>query len=354
MTAESLRYALGVSAAAALLAGCGALPLSSSKGPAVAQLPVNAVPETKTLPVPANHGTSWMEAGAAKHDLLYVTDGAANVYVYTYPQGRHVGTLTGFISPLGECTDAAGDVFIVSSNGGKGSLQSAIITEYAHGGKKPILTLTVSQAGSGCTVDPSTGNLAVAGSWDYYGQYLGAVSTYTASGEQLVTIYTRSFNAFSMCGYDAQGNLYLSSEAGSHEEDLVRLPADTSDGFQAISVNEPLYAYHAPVSVQWDGTYVTVSSTPDRSPIKLYRLSISGNSATVVGTTILSSRSNFRKTSQVWIQGNSVVDADYFKGDAGIDRWTYPRAAKPERVLPNSIRASLYGVAISPAGNKEK
>jgi len=353
MTAESLRHVLGVSAAAAVLAGCGAIRQAQDD----TQLPVNPQSqafEATTQPAPGDHSTSWMDAGAAKHDLLYVTDGVANVHVYTYPQGRHVGTLTGFISPLGECVDAAGDVFIVSSNGGKGSSQSAVVTKYAHGGTKPIETLTASQEGSGCAIDPSTGDLAVAGNWDYYGQYRGAVSTYTSSGEGLVTIYTRQFNAFSLCGYDTQGNLYLSSEAGSHQENLVRLPADTNDGFQAISVNEPLYSYHAPVSVQWDGTYVTVSSTPDRSPVKLYRLSISGSSATVVGTTRLRSKSNLRRTSQVWIQGNGVVDADYLKGNAGIDRWAYPDAAKPERILPNSIRASLYGVTISPARSKDQ
>ena len=289
-----------------------------------------------------------MDAGAAAHDLLYVTDGVANVYVYTYP-GQHVGTLAGFIKPLGECVDAPGDVFIVSSTGGKRSSQSAIITEYAHGGKKPMETLKAPQLGSGCAIDPSTGNLAVAGSWDDYGEYYAALSLFTkgSEGSGPSTTYAKSFNAFSLCGYDPQGNLYLSSESNSQEEDLVRLPADSGDGFELISVGEPLYDYNAPVSVQWDGKYVTVSSAPYHAPVKLYRLSISGSSAKVVGTTTLSSKSNVDKTSQVWIQGKSVVDADYLKGKAGIDRWAYPDAAKPQPVVPNSIHASLYGLAIS-------
>lgn len=328
---------------AATLAGCG-----GSQSPIAGTEPM---PRSIKVATRADDGRSWMNADAARHDLLYATDGVSNVYVYTYPQGRHVGTLTGFIDPRGECVDAAGDVYVVSSNGGKGSAQSAIVKEYAHGSKKPMETLMANHSGSGCAVDPGTGDVAVVGSWDYYGEYLGALSTYTKSGEGIITTYTRSFNAFSFCSYDDQGNLYLSSVRGSNDEVLARLPADTNEGLEPINVSVALYSYNAPVSVQWDGTHVTASSTPYRSPVKLYRLSILGSSATVVGTTTLGSRSNVRKTSQVWIQGKSVVDADYFKRLVGIDQWAYPRAARPRHVVPNSVHGSLYGLTISLASH---
>ena len=296
---------------------------------------------------------SWMDPSAARGDLLYVTDGVAKVYVYTYPQGRHVGTLTAFNNPMGECVDASGDVFVVWDIAATGSPTDAKITEYRHGGTKPIQTLDNGTAATGCAIDPTTEELAVAGSWDNYGSYLGALGTYSydTNTNQYTPItmqYLRAWGAFRMCGYDAQGNLFLSSDASnSTEAALTEVPARNSSSFEAISVSKPLYSYGAPVSVQWDGKYLAVSSTPSQSPVTLYRLSISGSTATIVGSTTLKSRSNVMKTSQVWIQGRSVVDADYFQHRAGVDRWSYPVAGSPHTVVPNGIQATLYGVVIS-------
>jgi hypothetical protein len=80
-----------------------------------------------------------MLAEAKSDDLLYISD-VDTVTVYSYPKGKHVGTLKGFYRPLGECVDNAGNVFIAD---GRDS-----ILEYAHGGKKLIQTLTLSGYGA--------------------------------------------------------------------------------------------------------------------------------------------------------------------------------------------------------------
>jgi hypothetical protein len=339
------RYALSSCVAAALLVGCG-----GSQPPISA---LGAMPQSTALVTHAVRGKSWMDDSATGHDLMYATDGVAKVYVYTYPQGRHVGTLTGFTEPMGECVDTSGDIYVVSQGKGTEYDRSAIITEYAHGGTQPIKTLTAGLIGSSCAIDSVRGILAVAGSWDDYGTYSAAFAlcgldqSGSCNGEGY---YTNNFNPFSMCGYDAKGNLYLSTEGGTsppHEEYLVRLPADYSEALEQISVNASLFDYNGPVSVQWDGKYVTVSSFPDHSPARLYRLRISGSSATVVGSTTLRS-SNNTYTSQVWIQGKAVVVGDYFKGRDGVDQWAYPDATKPRRVVPNSIHPS-YGLVVSVA-----
>jgi hypothetical protein len=295
-----------------------------------------------------------MDPSATHGDLLYATDGVAKVYVYTYPQGRHVGTLTGLIDPLGSCVDASGDVFIVSNPRATKTAYPGLVTEYVHGGTKPLQTLEDPALASGCAIDPSTGNLAVSGSW-YHGWYDGELTIYMLKSESKQyqfgsSFFTPDFDAFQMCTYDAHGNLYLSSgEPGSSNVQLVVAPKGSSDSLETISLTEPLYSYGAPVSVQWDGKNVTVSSTPDHAPVKLYRLQISGKSAKIVGTTTLSSKRNVLKTSQVWIQGKSVVDVDYFKGRAGVDRWAFPDAIKPQSVVPNSIHARLNGLTVSAA-----
>jgi len=103
-------------------------------------------------------GRSWMAPGAETQDLLYISDeGTNDVYVYSWPQLKLVGTLTGFSYPQGECVDTKGDVFVVN-----GRAQSQVV-EFLHGGTKPIATLSdnYSNHPSGCAVDPTTENLAV-------------------------------------------------------------------------------------------------------------------------------------------------------------------------------------------------
>ncbi len=97
-----------------------------------------------------------MDVPAARNiDLLYVSK-YDDVDVFSYPAGKRVGTLTGFQSPGGLCVDKAGDVFVTNFG-------ASNIVEYAHGGTKPIATLSDPyQEPDDCSVDPTTGNLAVA------------------------------------------------------------------------------------------------------------------------------------------------------------------------------------------------
>ena len=101
-----------------------------------------------------------MDPMAASGQRLYVSNNAlGTVNAYTYPEGRLVGTLTGFISPFGECTDAAGDVFIVAYS--DSSKKSSTIYEYAHGGTAPIATLSDPTVAFGCAIDPRPATLRI-------------------------------------------------------------------------------------------------------------------------------------------------------------------------------------------------
>ncbi len=100
-----------------------------------------------------------MAPGAAKKDLLYVSNfNTETVLVYSYPDGNKMGTLTGFAQPDGLCSDKKGDVWIVNNEDSQSGLD---IVEYTHGGKKPIAKLSDGYILIGCSIDPTTGNLAV-------------------------------------------------------------------------------------------------------------------------------------------------------------------------------------------------
>ncbi len=153
---DFVRYALTGCVATAMLGGCG-----GSQRPIGAP---GAMPQTSALATHATRGGSWMLPEAKSEDLLYIAAGLVDgaVYVYTYPRGRFVGTLTGFAEPFGECTDSAGDVFIVAFSNTSSS-SSSTIYEYAHGGTTPIAMLSDPSAGVACAIDPVSGNLAVSG-----------------------------------------------------------------------------------------------------------------------------------------------------------------------------------------------
>jgi hypothetical protein len=141
------RYAASISAAAALLAGCG-----GSQPPIGAP---GAMPQTAALAVHTDRGESWMLPEGKGADLLYVSDGGTDdVLVFSYPQGALVGTLSGFDNPYGLCTDVKGDVFVVNES-------ADTVVEYAHGGKTPIATLNLGTPTLACSVDEHTGDLAV-------------------------------------------------------------------------------------------------------------------------------------------------------------------------------------------------
>jgi hypothetical protein len=180
-----------LSAALAVLCACG---VSNENAP--------------TLPSAARVGGdrdgSWMNpTGRRKSKLIYVSEFNVNdVYVYGYPSGKQVGTLTGLSSPAGQCVDASGNVYIADSTGA---------AEFAHGGTTPIKTFATSGAAFGCSVDKS-GDLAVT-------QFLGP--SYTAGsitifpkGSRKGVVYSNPTDCYDIwpAGYDDEGNLVAIAE----------------------------------------------------------------------------------------------------------------------------------------------
>jgi hypothetical protein len=333
------KYALSGPVAVALLTGCGG-----------SQLPISATgvtPATPAIATRAERGKSWMLPEAKSEDLLYIAAGPVNgaVYVYTYPKGRFVGTLTGFLEPFGECSDSAGDVFVVAY--ANTSMNSTTIYEFAHGGTSPIAMLSDPVVAFGCAVDPTTGNLAASGD--------GVAIYQRAKGNP--TMYYSSEFGFYHCGYDDKGNLYLSgtNRHYGNQAELFRLASGSSE-FEQINLNEKLYAYNLWPAVQWDGKHMTISSNPDRRPLLIYRLHISGSSATVVGTTEVSSSKNYYQ-GQTWIQGRTIIGTGYAKrAYVTAFLWRYPAGGGTPRQVKkvgNLRGPEVSGVTVSVARSQK-
>ena len=143
-----LRSAVGISAFTALCAGCAQ--------PAM-QLGAPGAASQTSVSTSNGKARSWMLSEARHRDLLYAAANNSTVYVFSYPKGTLVGTLSGFDFPEGLCVDRSGDVWITNSAG------TGNIVEHAHGGTSPIATLNSGYGDPiGCSVDPKTGDLAVA------------------------------------------------------------------------------------------------------------------------------------------------------------------------------------------------
>ena len=304
-----------IALAAAMLSGCGgsAPPLNA---------PVGAV--------------SSIRADAGARNLLYAsTLGDEPVYVYTYPGGKMVGILPGPIGPRGMCVDRASDIFIpfIYIPGG--------IYEFAHGGGTPIAYLGFPyDYENGCSIDPTTGNLAVAGGPDFY----AALVIYRYEGKRGWG-FARSYSLPSMsnstyCGYDNRGDLFVDGKDSSGAFVLAELPKGGKT-FTTISVSQSI---KGPGQVQWDGKHLAIGDT-GVSPSVIYQFDVSSSTATEVGSTTLRDST---MVEQFWIQRGNVIAPDPKRSCGGsqtgcIAIYRYPAGGSAVKTigLPNANGATV-------------
>ena len=348
-TLDLYRNALASCVAAALLAGCG-----GSQPPIGAP---GAMMQSRAIARHAASGGSWMLREASGENLLYISAiGSGDIYVYSYPQGKRVGTLTGLYNPIGECVDAAGDVFIVTQ--GSRSSDASLAYEYAHAGTSPIAVLNDPGYAIGCAVDPTTGNLAVANIDDVSNPYYhdaGDVAIYASAQGTPTMYYSALYTAFSFCGYDNQGNLYLSAQEKSVSSiELARI-SNGSQSIDPINLSAQIYAgYEFSPTVQWDGRNMTISSVPrveghkGSGVVTVYRLDISGSNARVIGKAKLESKAN-RHRGQSWIQNDNIIGLDDDKGYEYVSSWAYPKGGKPSGTIAKIPPGAgvLWGLDVS-------
>jgi hypothetical protein len=280
-------------------------------------------------------GRSWMSPDAKKSDLLYVADALGDdVYVYSCPQRKLEGTLTGFQAPNGACVDKVGNVFIANLN-------AHDILEYPHGGARLVATL--SDPGNypiDCSVDPTSGNLSVTNA-GFFGSEEGGVAIYkNATGPP--TFYTDpDIYDYRYCGFDNHGNLFVDGEVEGPVFRFAELRKG-SHTFTNISLNQSI---QYPGGVLWDGAHVAVANAGDgaRDIPTIYEFAISGNRGTEVGyTPLVGSDSVF----QFWIQGDTVIAPDS-GGSQEVRFYNYPAGGSARKLLTGFIEPA--GAAVSKA-----
>jgi hypothetical protein len=323
-------YALSSCASVAFLAGCGGSQYAiGAPGP---------VPRTSAVAAPAVHGKSWMMPEAKSEDLLYADVSSENadiLYVFSYPKGKLVGTLyeSGAQYQQGLCSDSRGHVFVTTLSS---DVFGGNIYEYAHAGTKPIETLYEQGLWPwGCSVDPSTGNLAV--SSINYDTLPSGVEIYPdAKGTPKLYSDNEIVN-YTFCGYDDKGNLFVDGTGNDSKVHFAELPKG-SGTLVNVNLSKSINWFG---QVQWDGAHITLEDEPASA---VYRLKVSGSTALVVGTTRLSQWTD-TQPAQSWIQNQTIIQPNGASATE-IRFWPYPAGGKPSKTVSSP---ALFGVTVSRA-----
>lgn len=320
----------GVALFLSVASGCGGLTTEPS-----------AAAGSSHLAMRHRTASSWMSPAAKSDDLLYVSDAIADVYVYSYPEGKLVGTLSGFKSAGAECVDPRGNVWITD-------FESQKVVKYAHGGTAPIASVSDSNAPFGCSVDPTTGNLAVADA-----KYPGDLAIFAGASGSPLTYTDADFPGYYYCSYDSAGNLF--ADDADTKGIIAELPAAGND-LETITLNENLITS----SMQWDGAELAIvgnlpPSGPDnhtRGPLRVYRVQVSGSSGSIIGETPLKSQggNKVNQDVQFWISGNTIIGPDRYRDvrQMPVLSWRYPKGGFPTRVIRPTY-GEPWGTALSRA-----
>jgi hypothetical protein len=199
---------------------------------------------TSTLPMGAIALSRAHHSGSSG-DLLYVSDLAGNdIRVFRYPQLGLVRTISGIAEPRGLCSDANGDVFVTSYQGNN-------VLEFAHGARTPMATLGTPGSPEACSIDPTTGNLAVT----FVGSgALGVAVFPNASGTP--SVYDAPLGSvFWYCGYDDSGNLFIDGQSQFARVAIWELPFHSNNFLTANIQGGELYDV---AQLQWDGKNMTI------------------------------------------------------------------------------------------------
>jgi hypothetical protein len=192
-----------------------------------------------------------------------------------------------------------------------------------------------------------TGDLAVtdaAGTLDVFAHAQGNPTTYTDS----------NFTHFNYCAYDAQGNVFVGGTSNS--ENLIAELPKGSNMLVDITLNKAIDAG----SMQWDDSELAIDDLTGNShgPTMIDRVRVSGSTATIVGTTLLTSRRNGKVESyvQYWIQSGTIVGpGNSNKGTTRIlQYWRYPKGGRRTKDLMPGGAIELWGTAVSLAKRVSK
>jgi hypothetical protein len=267
---------------------------------------------------------------AKTENLLYVSNYGVGVMVYSYSPSRikYVGLLSTPWGAEGECVNKAQDIFVTGSSE---------IFEYAHGGTTPIRVLGAPNNNPiNCSIDPTTGNLAVVG----YPLIKGTdgVAIYKKARGKPTFYADPSFGDLK-CGYDNKGNLFIDGYVFSGNLNFAELPKGGST-LKNVTLDQ---TFEGGGGIQWDGKHLAVG---DQYAAYIYQFDIRGSRGKEVGSTPLTGSG---AVSQFFIAGSKVIAPSIFEDYPGFFKvydYSAGGAAKKTRINVSSPT----GVAVSLAG----
>lgn len=196
-----------------------------------------------------------------------------------------------------------------------------------------------------CSVDPLTGNLAVANA---AGGSSGAgnIAVYAhASGEP--TYYTdSSLFVFQSCVYDASGNLLVTN--GNLKREYASFAWLPKGGSKLLDINVPgprsSYNWQQVQGLQWDGKYFVIDDYDE-----LFRVALLKGQAYYVGVTYL----DIERPALYWIynnskdqQGTQIVGASDNGAYSGVAYFKYPAGGDSIDFISHGIDTP-YGITVS-------
>ncbi len=314
------RALLIAAAMAAALSACGGEP----------QFPLTL--GTARASVHGDRRSSWMDSSAKNGSLLYVSDSVLNdVYVYTYPKLRLVGTLTGFAQPEGACVDAVGDVWIANYG-------TAQIIEYAHGATQPKATLDdPNNFPYACAIDPTTGDLAVVNF--AHNPVPGSLSIYRkGKGQPHVYIDDSLYVPF-FDGYDSRGKLFVDGIRGFYYP-YFALVTFYNKTFTNIELN---HSINDPGGIVAVGSRLNIGDAFRYTHV-VYGFTIKGLKGRLIGTTPLLGTAIVQNFT---IAGKSLLAANVDQTIGSEMVFRYPTGGSPERAFGTRKDSGPVGIVVS-------
>ncbi len=300
---------------------------------------------------PIRSQSSQLNQGEA---LLYVSTSnqssasgtGETLLVYDYDT-RKLVRRANFVGQVG-CSNKKGDVFALS-NGYTSSGNPYPIIEYAPGARHPIRKLDVVKAGAinGCSIDRTTGNLAVITQCTF---------TYSSgcSGPGYVAIYKHAegspslyhnsiFGAlYGFCNYDKNGNLYI---------DALGFPrarvAELQKGSKKFK-NFMLSQYIGFTALRWDGKHMAALAAQGSSQqMTIKQFIVSGSKIKIVGSTPLYDISPGSVGGNFSIYGGMViVPLQNELSGSSVSFWRYPSGGTPSKAIKISYKYQPFAAIV--------
>ena len=334
-----------------VLAMLGLLALSASAGcGGPSQLGLNAA--SRTLRIPARR-TSWISPDAKQApELLFESDpGYDSVEMFSLPDLKRKGVITGIEGGVGMCSDSSGDVYVVTQ------LYPFEAIELSHAGKILRTVSDFDAYPAGCAVNPRNGDLAI-GNIQGNSQP-GMVSLYPGGASGYARwLRCTALTAYYFVGYDPHGDIFVDGEDDAGHFHLCR-GRDGDDTLSEVKISG--VTINAPGMIAWyaPGKYLAVGDPhcTGSNTSCIYKVSISGESGRVIGSTkpLLSNGSPLCDLVQGAIDpdgGTLLLGGNNPTGcgsqEPSIDEWPYPAGGRPSKHYTNSnFINEPFGAAVS-------